>query len=76
MGTLLGSSALLLGALQAQQKLTKKGPSRALFVLKPKSLGQSRLNSSGAVLIVAMRQPCWVDDSIGIENELCNKHHD
>jgi hypothetical protein len=40
MGALLGSSALLLGALQAQQKLTKKGPSRALFVLKPKSLGQ------------------------------------
>ncbi len=40
MGALLGSSALLLGALQAQQKLTKKGPSRALFVLKLKSLGQ------------------------------------
>ncbi|WP_167496659.1 hypothetical protein [Pseudomonas kairouanensis] len=43
MGTLLGGSALLLGALSAQQKMNKKEPYQALFVLKPKSLGQPEL---------------------------------
>lgn len=49
-----------------------KRPLRGLFVIKPKSLGKPTLNSRRAVLIVAMRQPCWVDDFIGVGNELCN----